>query len=298
MSVIFLFIDGIGVGPGGSGNPFDQVIGPGWDALTGDQAMTEASSWIDEQDHQFRTLDARLEVEGLPQSGTGQATLFSGENAPAIIDRHFGPFPHSKTRHLLREQSLFQKVQQLGGDPYFMNGYPDLFFEKMQRRNRWTCTTLMAHSSGQDLNRLEDVQQGRAITAELTQDAWQEHLDLNVPSIHPQQAADRVLQMSEEKDLILVEYYLTDKAGHAQDPDRAQHYLSVLDGFIHQLYEHKSDQDLLVITSDHGNMEDLQLKTHTLHPVPLFAIGKGANQFKSALSLMDVTPRIVDVLRG
>jgi 2,3-bisphosphoglycerate-independent phosphoglycerate mutase len=297
MSVYFIFIDGIGLGEPTSANPFSEIPGDGWAALTNGQPMTEQADYIFKEDHQFRPLDARLGVDGLPQSGTGQASLFSGENAPAIIDRHFGPFPHSQTRHLLRDESLFQKVQALGKDPYFMNGYPEIFFERMQKRSRWTCTTLMAHSAGQTLNRPADVKSGRAITAELTQKAWRERLNIDLPKIDPADAANRVLEMGSEKELVLVEYYLTDKAGHAQDPERANQYLKVLDGFIYQILKEQRSEDTVVITSDHGNMEDLGVKTHTLNPVPLFAVGSGAHAFSNAKSLLDVTPAIVEALR-
>jgi len=50
-------------------------------------------------------------VEGLPQSGTGQATLFTGVNCAERVGRHFGPYPHSTTHEILRDHNLFRRVE-------------------------------------------------------------------------------------------------------------------------------------------------------------------------------------------
>ena len=62
----------------------------------------------------FRAIDARLGVEGLPQSGTGQAALFTGVNAPRLAGRHYGPYPHSKTRPALTADNVFSRILRLG----------------------------------------------------------------------------------------------------------------------------------------------------------------------------------------
>ena len=55
----------------------------------------------------------------------------------------------------------------------------------------------------------------------------------------------------------------------------------------------------VIIISDHGNLEDLSVKTHTLNPVPGLLIGAGAARLARAIrSLLDVTPAIVDYLSG
>jgi len=51
--------------------------------------------------------------------------------------------------------------------------------------------------------------------------------------------------------------------------------------------------DLLALCSDHGNLEDLSIKTHTRHPVPLLAWGAGATSFAEAAAITDVTPALV-----
>lgn len=298
MPVIFLFIDGVGLGGESKTNPFTRKSYRGFSGMAGDRPFTENADELNRDNHVFRHVDPRLGVEGLPQSGTGQTALFSGENAAKEIGKHFGPFPHSGIKYLLEEQSLFHEAQQLGKSCQFMNGYPDVFFEKAEKRSRWSCTTLMTKSAGISLNTAEEVKKGEALTAELTQQAWREHLNIDVPEISPEEAADRLLEQSENYDLMLHEYYLTDKAGHSRELEKASGYLETYDRFLWHLIDRKPRDVTIVLSSDHGNIEDLSVKTHTLNNVPLFACGPGAKDFSNAESIMDVTPGILEVFRN
>lgn len=298
MSVIFLFIDGVGLGKAGDANPFSQSMYRGFSAMAGDQQFTEQAIELTETNHLFKFVDARLGVEGLPQSGTGQTTLFTGQNAPKEIGKHFGPFPHSGIKPFLREQSLFIKAKKQGHSCNFINGYPDIFFKKAQKRNRWSCTTLMTKSANISLNTTQEVKEEKALTAELTQRAWQKHLNIDVPEITPEHAADRLLEQSEEYDLLLHEYYLTDKAGHSQELDRAAKFLNTYDRFLWHLIRNKSRETTIVLSSDHGNVENLSIKTHTLNAVPLFVYGPGARNFTDAQRISDITPGILDTLNN
>ncbi len=178
MPVIFLFIDGVGLGEADKTNPLYSDQWSGFTSMSNGQPLTKQTANIIEDSHVFTSVDATLGVDGLPQSGTGQASLFSGQNAAKEIGKHFGPFPHSGIKHLLREQSLFHKAQQLGKSCSFINAYPEIFFRKAEKRDRWSCTTLMSKSAGITLNTTDDVKQGNAITAGITQQAWREKLEL------------------------------------------------------------------------------------------------------------------------
>ena len=297
MAVCFIFIDGIGVGERDSKNPLsnnDIQSFSGFTYSNGIDRLCE-ERWDDKT--LFKKIDANLGVEGLPQSGTGQTTLFTGENASKQIGKHFGPFPHSGIKPLLKEKSLFHKAITNGKNPFFINAYPDIFFKKSKIRDRWSCTTLMTKSAGLRLNRVEDVLAGNAITAEITQSVWRSVLNLDVPEIEPEVASERMLRSLKEYDLVLYEYYLTDKAGHGQNRDMADKVLMVLDRFLMGIIRELSDDDTLVITSDHGNLEDLSVKTHTRNPVPLFVKGE-TKPFQAVSSIQDVTPAILEVLGG
>src|SRR5699024_1430212 len=239
MPVIFLFIDGVGLGDSKKANPFADDRLKGFAAMAGGQSFVKESDEINSANHLFKPVDATLGVKGLPQSGTGQATLFSGKNAAQEIGKHFGPYPHSGIKHLLRKPSLFQKAQQLQKSCNFINAYPDAFFEYAQKKNRWTCTTLMTKNAGLSLNRVEDVKRGHAITAELTQQAWRKRLKIDIAEKTPVKAASVLIKQSINTYLILHEYYLTDKAGHSQEMGEAQQVIGIYDRFLWFLIRNK-----------------------------------------------------------
>ncbi|MFV1884059.1 MAG: hypothetical protein ACMZ7B_06210 [Balneola sp.] len=295
MAVIFIFIDGVGLGEASEQNPFHVDKYESFRMLS-DGEFNRDSKSIQSKNHLFKPIDANLEVEGLPQSGTGQTTLFTGENASKVIGKHFGPYPHSGIKYLLEEQSIFHAVNKVGKKPYFMNAYPPIFFEISERRNRWSCTTLMTKSADMKLNSTEKVLEEKALTAEIVQNAWRERLGIDIPQIDATEAARRLLNVVPDYDLVMYEYYLTDKAGHNQTIEGAQLVLNTLDEFLLYIIKEKRSEDTLVITSDHGNLEDLSTKTHTRNEVPLFVLGDNAESFKEVESLIGVKEGILGAI--
>jgi len=297
MAVYFVFIDGIGIGKSGDQNPFSEHNFPNLNALWGDQMLCTSSESFSAPGHLYKAVDANLGVEGFPQSGTGQTALFTGVNVSQEIGKHFGPFPHSACKPYLKENSLFRDLISRNKKPHFINAYPDRFFEYAERRNRWSCSTLMVKSAGLHLNRIEDVRKGRALTAEIMQDYWREKISVDVPEITAQDAGERFYSEGQQYDLTLFEYYLTDKAGHDQKMDKAVDVLTRLDGFLEGfLAKAEFDHDTLIVSSDHGNLEDLSTKTHTRNPVPLVVMGRNAEQFSKCTSILDVKDVILEII--
>lgn len=296
MQVIFLFVDGVGLGKKGVKNTLADDRWDGFSHLTGGQGLSIESTPVHTDELLFTGVDTNLEMEGLPQSGTGQATLFSGENAAKLAGKHFGPYPHSKTRFLLEEKSLFHQAIKKGYKPHFINAYPEIFFKSMRARKRWTCTTLMAVSSGQTLNGVDDIRSGKAITAEIIQQAWRKQLGLEVDDITTETAASRLVEAAGRYDLVLFEYYLTDKAGHSQSSEKSVEVLTVLNRFINDLLTLKNSDTALVLCSDHGNLEDLSVKTHTRNPVPFIVHGRGLKNLDPPRSIMDVPGIVLKLL--
>lgn len=292
MSVIFIFIDGVGIGESSSENPFFTDSYESFQILSGENFSKNGEPIISSK-QVYKAIDANLEIEGLPQSGTGQTTLFTGENASKVIGKHFGPYPHSGIKYLLQEQSIFHAVKEAGKKPYFMNAYPPVFFELSERRNRWSCTTLMTKSAEMKLNSIEEIRNEKALTAEIVQNAWRERLEIDIPKITAVNAAERLLQVVPSYDLLLYEYYLTDKAGHTKELESAQKVLKTLDEFLLHIIKNKRSEDILVITSDHGNLEDLSVKTHTRNDVPLFVLGEGVEAFAEIDSLVGIKEGIL-----
>jgi 2,3-bisphosphoglycerate-independent phosphoglycerate mutase len=49
----------------------------------------------------------------------------------------------------------------------------------------------------------------------------------------------------------------------------------------------------MIISSDHGNIEDLSNSFHTKNDVPFICIGTNAHYFSNVSSIVDVTPAIL-----
>jgi bisphosphoglycerate-independent phosphoglycerate mutase (AlkP superfamily) len=99
-------------------------------------------------------------------------------------------------------------------------------------------------------------------------------------------------------DFVLFEYYYTDHAGHSQSATEAVEIIKMLDQLIDGILTAIDvTNTLLVVTSDHGNMEDLSTKSHTRNPVPLIAAGAGHRAFATGLTdLTHVAPAILNYL--
>ena len=306
LRVVFVFLDGVGLGPadvvapdGAPGNPFAALALPAMERLGGGQRWTDALRPVRRPGHVVVPLDATLGVEGLPQSGTGQTALFTGRNAAARHGAHYGPTPPTTVRDWIDHESLFaHQARRDGADTLaFANAFPDRFFEVMEARGRWTATTRMARGAGVRLRRAADLRAGEALAADLTGAGWRDAFDPTLAVLDEAEAGRRLARLTTAHRLTLFEYFLTDKAGHAQDAARAAGVLGALDRFLGALVEALDPtRDLLVLTSDHGNLEDLSTRSHTRHPVPLVAWGAGAEAFADAASLLDVTPAVRRVL--
>jgi 2,3-bisphosphoglycerate-independent phosphoglycerate mutase len=293
MAVYFIFIDGLGIGGNNEYNPLTRKGYSFFDAMAGGLSLTKSAEEVRSERHVFKHIDATLGVEGLPQSGTGQVSLFSGVNASKHVGKHYGPFPHSATKELLSTMSVASRAAVMGLSFEFMNAYPPIFFRLSSQRNRWSTTTLMCQQQSIPLHTEEDVRSGLAITAEITQEIWKERLGIDLPKINEQQAAERMLMAGRRNDIVMYEYYLTDKAGHAMDHGMAENVIARIDAFLSALADGMGSGDLLLLSSDHGNIEDLGVKTHTTNPVPLIALGNGADAFYDALSIADVVPGLM-----
>jgi len=293
--LLFVFLDGVGLGRPGPHNPFGSVPGGALRRLGGDQNWTRPFSERVTAHHCVRRLDATLGVNGLPQSGTGQATLFTGRNCAQIVGRHFGPYPHSKTHPILDRSGLFRQIGTLSAlpPPAFANAFPPQYFNDQSRR-RATVTTYCCQSAGVPLRDIHALRAGQAIAADLTGRTWHERLALSVPSRTPSAAAHVLTGVTRRHSLTLFEYFLTDKVGHNRYDASPQRLLSHLSTFFATLLDNMDPtEEAVLITSDHGNLEDTTHTQHTCNPVPLLVWGWAAPYFEHATTLTDVTPNIV-----
>lgn len=289
MAVIVFFVDGLGLAPAGEANPLscgsplspDVIPEPGLTAeLFADLAEGETAAELGSVGGApvvAARLDACLGVQGLPQSATGQTTLFTGVNAPRHLGRHLSGFPTPTLLKLLAEHSVFLRARQAGLTATFANPFPAGYFEAVATRRRRHATTTAAILAGSwPLRSLRDLREGRAVSFDVTGEALVERGFAVEPGT-PEEGGRRLARLAREHDVVLFEYFLTDRYGHAQDMEGARQCFRVLDRCWRALLEQLDlERDTLLIVSDHGNVEDMSVGTHTRNPVPAIAIGPGA----------------------
>ncbi len=287
--ILMIFVDGIGLGVADpSFNPFARSR-RGFEVLSGGRRWTKDADSFQSPHGLFRGIDACLGLEGLPQSGTGQATLFTGVNCAAVAGRHYGPFPHSATREIIRTGSIFARLG--ASRSTFANSFPPKFFQWTGRSGRWPVITRACLDANVRIRTLEDLQRGHGIAADITGRGLSGFADVKV--ISPGTAAERLLRMTEEADFTLFEIFHTDKAGHAQDSEAAESIMRPLDALLEELAAGRPARLSIVLCSDHGNLEDLSVRTHTRNEVPLAVLGPAAPAFHRVRSLTDVAPAIL-----
>lgn len=293
-----IFIDGLGLGVDNPEiNPLLEAEMPFIRrVLKGPLTKSVVEKGIAENGFLAKAIDAQLGVPGIPQSATGQTTLFSGVNAAKVAGRHINGFPTKVLRNILEKDSIFKQVKQAGLSGMFANTFTPEYFEAV-RRGRWrhSATTTAALAGGVRLLIVEDLLKGYAVYQDLTNELLLQK-NHQVPIITPETAAVNLIRQAKLNDFTLFEYFQTDHCGHAQDRELALKLLNRLDRFLAAVVRELPPGFTLVLTSDHGNIEDLSIKTHTLNPVPLMAFGKDSRAFEAVNSLSDVCPAILNLL--
>ncbi|RKX91243.1 MAG: phosphoglyceromutase, partial [Spirochaetes bacterium] len=91
MKKLFLFfIDGIGLGDDIHDNPVRTLFA----SVTGNTSLVRTGAPLIFEGGVVVPADACLGVEGIPQSATGQATIFTGVNASKFLGYHLTAIPN------------------------------------------------------------------------------------------------------------------------------------------------------------------------------------------------------------
>ncbi len=273
-----IFIDGVGIGKEDyEFNPFFKYGFRTFKDIFGEIPTLKKQVLIKDKSFLFPT-DARLGVEGLPQSGTGQTSIFCGVNGAKIVGKHFGPYPYSTLIPIIAEKNIFKYYLSKNKRVFFANAYPKLFFDYIRSgKSRLSVTTLSCKLNGMRLNKVTDVRRGKAITAEITNERWNSKLKYNLPVIRPKTAAKRLLKIAAQNSFTAYEYFLTDHIGHGRYDGDVEKTLNILDEFLYSVIKGLDKENTtLIVCSDHGNFEDLSIKTHTLNPALTMTAGRFA----------------------
>jgi len=302
MRALMLFLDGVGIGVRDPEvNPLFAARMSALRSILGGDLPSLHHRRLSSVQGSHIPLDATLGVPGLPQSGTGQTALFTGFNGARIVGRHFGPYPYSTLRPIIQQHNIFRQLLDAGKSVLFANAFPQRFFDYLsEKRPRLTVTTFSCLNSGVPLLREHDLRAGEAISADITNAGWHALGYPSLPVVTALEAGKRLARLSGSHDFVLFEYWKTDHAGHSMSRQEALQCLDALDGLLGGLLsELDSTESLLLITSDHGNIEDLSIKTHTRHPVPLVLYGAGHQTFAREIEqdgksdLTSITPALV-----
>jgi hypothetical protein len=296
VATLFVFVDGVGAGaPDPDRNPLargDFLLSRFADG-TGAELPARGRAVL---------ADATLGIGGRPQSATGQTTILTGENAPALLGRHLLGFPNAALRELLRRRSLFRTLAEAGRTAAFANAYPVAYlralgleadgqpeFELGARRARPSATTVAFAAGGGRFRTWSDARAGRGLTHDITGRRARVH-GAHVPERAPAEAAEVLLALARAHDLTVFEFFETDEAGHARSMDRALDALQRLDALLRALVAGLGPDDALVVTSDHGNLEDLSIRNHTRAPVPVLGFGRAAARVGEVVDLTHLAP--------
>ena len=134
-SVLLFFIDGLGIGKRNPDNPLDKLN------------ATPLAVFQNEEPESFLggivvPTDARMGIDGRPQSASGQTTILTGVNAPAAVGYHKQGFPNKALLEIIEKHSIFKQLRDAAVQPItFANAYTRRFFAE---RPRWVSATTAA----------------------------------------------------------------------------------------------------------------------------------------------------------
>jgi len=293
--ILMIFLDGIGLGDDDPAlNPFAIASMPTLTVLTNGQRWLRGIGRQDSARAAFVPTDPRLGVPGRPQSATGQATIITGINVPAAIGEHYGPRPTEPIRTIIAEQSFFRTVLAHGGSASLLEGYPPPWHDAVNRGKRLLASyQYAAHIAGLPLLTHADVARGDAMSMDWTGEAWRDQLGLSdAPVYSPRDAGRKMVELAQRYTFSFFPHWYTDTLGHRGTIDEAVRLLELVDQVMAGALEAwQDDEGLIVLTSDHGNIEDMSHGKHTENDVPTLIVGAEAARFADGIStLADLVP--------
>ncbi|VAW36633.1 hypothetical protein MNBD_CHLOROFLEXI01-5055 [hydrothermal vent metagenome] len=274
--VHIFFLDGVGLGGADPNvNPFvtanlphlTKLLGDDW-FLTRQPIYTQRASLV--------PTDANLNMPRKPQSATGQATILTGRNVPQLVGEHYGPKPNPAVAAVIAQGSLFQEVVTAGGQAALITPYPQGYFDAVARGKRLlSAVPLAATQAGLALMTADDLRNGRAVSPGFTGQGWHDHLGYSdIPLLTLEEAGRQIAHIASGYQFSFFEHWPSDRAGHRGTLAAAVAHLEMIDEVLGGLLAAWDDANgLLILTSDHGNIEEKDQRQHTRNPVPTLLVG-------------------------
>jgi hypothetical protein len=305
--VVLLFIDGVGIG---RKRPEENPLARREHLLS---HFVDGEGTALPDGGRLHRVDAAFGVAGRPQSATGQTAILTGEPAPVMLGKHLLGFPNAALRSLLNERSIARRLVERGRNVTFANAYPAGYLDALNlprrpsagpditlppravKKLRPSATTLAMAAAGVALRTFDDARNGEALTHDIDARRAVSH-GLDVPERSPDEAADILWRIANAHDFTLFEHYLADEAGHAQSFTDAIEALDAFDTFTRAVVAQRPRDAQVLICSDHGNVEDLSTRSHTVNAVPVLSFGDAARDEAPFESVADVGRRILTLL--
>ncbi|RNC62934.1 MAG: 2,3-bisphosphoglycerate-independent phosphoglycerate mutase [Candidatus Dichloromethanomonas elyunquensis] len=296
MHFTMIFADGLGMGTNRD-NPFIEANTPNLDRLLGGHFLWGERE-IQHNNCHLYSVDALMGVRGIPQSATGQTALWTGINAAKHLGYHLNAYPNEKLMEIIKDHSIFKQLADLGKKATFANAFTRHYEQMIEEGSRrHSASTLCAQAGGVRLKRREDLLEGKAIYQDITNEIFRKKGE-DVPLIQPWEAGGNLAKMSLEHDFVLFEYFQTDIRGHKRNMQGAIAVIETLDeflgGYLSRAESISAHEPMaFILTSDHGNMEDLAMSTHTCNKVPALCWSNFEFGWPAFNSILDITPFIV-----
>ena len=275
-TIVFVFIDGIGIGKKDSeNNPFTKFGKDFFSVLGGKSSFTPPGVLI--------PTDAHMGLYStLPQSGTGQTALFTGHNTISLMHRHMAGFPPYSLRPYLKNDSIINKYLKHDLKASVINTYTNHFLEILEkpRSERFmSASTLMQLGSGQKFLTIEDHMNGKSLFMDITNWFLRKELGYTMPEVHPIEAGRQLVRIARAYNIVFYEYFFPDKYGHEGHDYDVEFIVNHLESFLSGIWEEiDPNKELVVIASDHGNFEDLSTPVHTHNLIPTILYGAGDSE--------------------
>lgn len=296
--LLFIFFDGIGLSAASSDNPFSEVPPKIIKRLSGADFAAPASFHTARV--VFKGIDACMGVDGIPQSATGQTALLTGINTAQELGYHLAAYPNEQLKEMLFQHNILKRAKGCGLQATFANAYDLEAYNRLIAKGKilHSATTLSVLGASMPFRTLVELREGRAVYWDITNHFLRSDRNVQIDTISPEEAGRRLTALLEENDLVLFECFMPDILGHRRDFGKAAEWVSVMDRFVGASLQSLPEDATLIVTSDHGNMEDMSTGGHTLNPVPLFAFGAHALQFLEVTSITDIAPTIMAILQN
>lgn len=267
--LLFFFLDGVGLGKL-ENNPITELF----KNITSEDFILDNYPKIDDN-YLLMPIDAVLGVPGIPQSATGQTSIMTGINGQKVLGHHHTAFPNETLISLIKDKNLLLALKNMGIKTTCANMYSKEYFERREKmsKNMFPVSALSIKHSSTPFRFLKDYNNGEAVFADITNDIIKSR-GYDIDIITPEKAGENMLNIFKNHDFVFFEYFITDSYGHKRLEDKLKGEVNKINRFLETLWNNGNNNIDIIITSDHGNCEDISTGNHTLNPVPLFYLSK------------------------